>query len=451
LKIIIIGGNAAGMSAASKARRNDSQAEITVFEKSGAISYGSCGLPYFISDDIKDVQKLVAISRKDFMEKRKIAVHLFQQALSFDARKRVVVLKDLNTGTLREETYDRLIIATGARAVLPKLSGIELENVFTLRTLQDGLRIKSFVDQTQPRTVVIVGAGYIGLELAEALSKRGLQVHLVEMLDQVMPNMDEDMAGVIREELEKQKVKLYLSNALRALEGQGRVEQVLLGDGRKISAEMVIISIGVKPNTDFALTGGIQLGRSGAIAVNERMQTNIRHVFAAGDCAEAKSRITNKATYLPLGTTANKQGRIAGDNATGRQTRFKGITSTSAVKVFNLEVASTGISSAFAERLKLAVQSVRIISKSRAGYFPGVEKIVVKLIFAPQGGRLLGAQLVGGEGVAKRIDVLSVAVQQKMTVEEVAASDLSYAPPFAPVWDPILVAANQAVKMVRKN
>ena len=449
MKIVIIGGNAAGMSAASKARRNDPKAEIIVLEKSGDVSYGACGLPYYISGEIDRAESLIAVTYQDFVEKRKIDVRLHHEALAFDSRKKIIQVKDVINSSVFTLSYDRLIICSGAQAVRPGFPGVDLQNVFALRTLQDGLKIKSFIDQSKPRSAVIVGAGYIGLEMAEALGKRNMEVHLVEMLPQVMPNMDADMAQMIEDELKTKHVELYLGCALQALEGDLAVRRAVLADGRKIDTDLVILSIGVRPNVDFAVSGGVELGRSGAIAVDERMQTNLRHVYAAGDCAEAKCRVMNKTTYLPLGTTANKQGRVAGDNASGHKTRFAGITSTSVVKVFDVEAASTGINSSFAEKLKMPVKHVRIVSKSRAGYYPGAQEIAVKLIFDPGNGRLLGAQIAGKEGVAKRIDVLAVAVQQKMTVDEIASLDLSYAPPFAPVWDPVLIAAQQAQKLLQ--
>lgn len=451
MKIVIIGGNAAGMSAASKARRNDPKADIIVLEKSGDVSYGACGLPYFISGEIEKAESLIAVPYEDFIEKRSIDVRMHHEALAFDGHKKLIQVKDVVNNRVFTLDYERLIICSGAAAVWPEIPGNDLQNIFALRSLQDGIKIKDFVDKQNPKQAVIVGAGYIGLEMAEALSKRNVQVHLVEMLPQVMPNMDADMAEIIEQELKAKQVKLYLDNAVQALEGDQTFQRAVLGDGRKIDADMVILSIGVRPNVDFAVSGGVELGRSGAIAVNERMQTNLRYVYAAGDCAEAKFRVVNKTTWLPLGTTANKQGRVAGDNASGYKARFAGITSTSVVKVFEVEAASTGINSSFAKKLKMPVKQVRIVSKSRAGYYPGAKEIAVKLIFDPNSGRLLGAQIVGKEGVAKRIDVLAVAVQQKMTVDEIASLDLSYAPPFAPVWDPVLIAAQQAQKLVRRN
>jgi len=448
-RFLIIGGNAAGMSAASGIRRNLPEAEIIVFEQSGDISYGACGLPYYISDDIPEWERLIAISAEDFRQKRQIDVRLHQRAVSFDPRKKLVKAQSEEDGQIQEFAYDKLIIATGARAVKPPIPGIEMKNVFALRTLKDGIDIKNAVTGKPVKHAVIVGGGYIGLELAEALSKQGLSVSVVEMLDRLMPNVDTDISGEIEDELRQHGCAVYKSNAVEEILGDQNAERVRLADGTVLPADVVVVAVGVKPNVEFAVSGGVQLGSTGAIAVAPTMRTNVHNVFAAGDCAEAKNMVTGKNDYIPLGTTANKQGRIAGDNASGKSSKFKGIVGTAAVKVFDLEIARTGVCSASAAKMHTSFQSVVIKSKSRAGYYPDAKKIMVKLIFRTEDGRLLGAQIAGHEGVAKRIDVLATALQQRMTVQDVAELDLSYAPPFSPVWDPILVAANQAIKLVR--
>ena len=450
-RFIIIGGNAAGMSAASRIRRNLPEAEIVVFEESGDVSYGACGLPYYISDDIPEAERLIAISAEDFRQKRQIDVRLNYRAVSFDPGKKIVQVQSSETNQTEKIIYDKLIIATGARAVKPPLPGIELDNVFTLRTLQDGIRIKKTVTGGKHKTAVVVGGGYIGLEMAEALNKQGMQVAIVEMLDRLMPNVDTDISAEIENEVQTNRCTIYKSNAVEEIMGTTSVERIRLADGTILPADVVVIAVGVKPNVEFAVSGGVQLGRTGAIAVAPTMRTNVHNVFAAGDCAEAKNLVTGKNDYIPLGTTANKQGRIAGDNASGKTNKFAGIVGTAAVKVFGLEIARTGVCLQSAQKLYSAFKSVLITSKSRAGYYPAPKKITVKLIFRTEDGRLLGAQMVGEEGVAKRIDILATALHQRMTVQDISDLDLSYAPPFAPVWDPILVAANQAKKLVRSK
>jgi len=449
MKIVIIGGNAAGMSAASKARRNNKSAQIIVFEKSGTVSYGACGLPYFISDDIKDANQLLAVSVDEFREQRNIDVRLFHEALSFDPRKKVVYLTDSNKNEQLQQTYDQLIICTGASSVRPAIPGIDLKQVFFLRSLADGKIIKSFIDKENPKHAVVIGAGYIGLEMAEALKKRGMDVTVIEAVDQVMPILDPDMADLVQTMLETKQVWVLKNLMVAGISGDGKAQKIHLSDGRELPVDLVLVSAGIHPNVEFAKSGGVQLGTSGAIKVDAHLRTNLRSVYAAGDCAESVCRVVNKTTHVPLGTTANKQGRVAGDNASGVLSKFNGNTTTSVVKIFDSEVASTGLSSALAERFQIPYSTVQIKAGSRAHYYPGSKEIHVKLIFNNQNGRLLGSQIVGGEGVAKRIDILATALYNKMTVAQVAELDLSYSPPFAPVWDAVLIAANQAVKKVR--
>jgi len=449
MKIVVIGGNAAGMSAASRARRNAPKAEITVFEKDETVSYGACGLPYFIGGVIPSAEHLIAVSLKDFIEKRQIAVHVLHPVQKILPRKKTIVVRDSTRDRIFEVPYDKLIISTGASAVVPPIPGVENAGVFKLRTLNDGREIHDFVEQEQPKCALIVGGGYIGLEMAEALHARGIKVHLAEMLPAVMPNMDADMAQLLQEELLRNGLTLHLQNALKRIEAENGRLKATLADNRDLHVDMIVLAIGVRPNVRLAEEAGIELGPTGAIRVNSRMQTNNSNIYAAGDCAEARHLVSGKAAYIPLGTTANKQGRIAGDNASGKVSRFKGIVGTAVVKVFDLEAGMTGLSSKEAEALRIPFKSITIKSRSRAGYYPGAKPLHVKLIFSPVDGKLLGGQIVGGEGVAKRVDVLATALHQKMTVAEVSELDLSYAPPFAPVWDALLVAAGEARKLVR--
>ncbi len=449
MKIVVVGANAAGLSAASKARRNNKQAEIIVLEQGGDISYGACGLPYYIGGVIEKAESLIAVSLEDFREKRNIDIRLFQKALSFNARQKIIEVENISEKNTYQLTYDRLIISTGATAVRPAVKGFDHSRVFVLRTLQDGKHIRSFIEKEKPQRAVVIGGGYIGLEMAEALQRRDMQVSLVEMQPQIMPNMDADMAELLQNELEAHQVQIFTGTAVTEIREVEGLLHLYLSEGRTLQADMVVMSVGIKPNTELAQSGGVQLGKTGAIEVDDRMQTNLRHVYAAGDCAEARCRVLNKSTWVALGTTANKQGRVAGDNASGGRSRFFGITSTSAVKVFDLETAMCGLSSNHMEKYRLDAKSVTVKAGSRAGYYPGSQKMTIKLWFAAGEGKLLGAQMVGKEGVSKRIDVLATALAQKMTVEEISELDLSYSPPFAPVWDPILIAAGQAVKQVR--
>jgi NADPH-dependent 2,4-dienoyl-CoA reductase/sulfur reductase-like enzyme len=448
-KFLIIGGNAAGMSAASRIRRNDKSAEIIVLEKSNIVSYGACGLPYFISDDIKQETDLIARTLLEFKEKSNIDIHLQHEVYSLDPRKRSVSAQAINKGEHITYNYDKLLISTGAKAIIPDIPGTDLDNVFALKSMEDGVRIKSLVQNGKIRKAVIAGGGYIGLEMAEALHKQNIDVTIVEMQNRLMKNVDEDISQQIELELQSHDCDVIKNDGLQSLSGKQSVEEVHLHSGKSINADMVLFCVGIKPKVSFAKKSGLHLGKSGAIAINPRMQTNIPNVYAAGDCAEVKNLVSNKFEYIPLGTTANKQGRIAGDNMSGKISNFKGVTATAVVKVFDLEVARAGLTLVEAEAIKMNVKSISISSRSRAHYYPGHQPITVKLIFESASGRLLGGQIIGKEGAAKRIDVLATALHQKMTVGDISELDLSYAPPYAPVWDPILIAAQQAQKMIR--
>jgi NADPH-dependent 2,4-dienoyl-CoA reductase/sulfur reductase-like enzyme len=448
-RLVVIGGVAAGMSAASRARRLNPKIEIMVFEKSGFVSYGSCGLPYFVSDVIKAPENLVVYDAKFFKEKRNIDVYLHHEVLKIFPAKRSVLVKDLEKDKEFEVGYDKLVIATGARAVKPNIKGIDLNGIFTIRFLEDGIAIKNFIRENSPKKALIIGAGYIGMEMAEALVSLGIDVTIVEVMPNILGSMDDEINEVVEAELQKNGVKLLKSTSVVEFVGDGFVRKAILNNGSSLDVDLVIVGAGIKPNSEIARDAGIEIGRSGAIAVNQRMETNIPGVFAAGDCAEAFHLVLGRPVYIPLGTTANKQGKVAGENAVGGNAIFKGIVGTAVFKVFELEVARTGISEKQAKEEGIDYVSTVIEHSSRAHYYPGGSKIRVKLIAERKTGRLLGAEMVGRDGVAKRIDVFATALHARMSIGEIAGLDLSYAPPFAPVWDPILIAANDIEKKLK--
>jgi NADPH-dependent 2,4-dienoyl-CoA reductase/sulfur reductase-like enzyme len=448
-RLVVIGGVAAGMSAASRARRLNPKIEIMVFEKSGFVSYGSCGLPYFVSDVIKAPENLVVYDAKFFKEKRNIDVYLHHEVLKIFPAKRSVLVKDLEKDKEFEVGYDKLVIATGARAVKPNIKGIDLNGIFTIRFLEDGIAIKNFIRENSPKKALIIGAGYIGMEMAEALVSLGIDVTIVEVMPNILGSMDDEINEVVEAELQKNGVKLLKSTSVVEFVGDGFVRKAILNNGSSLDVDLVIVGAGIKPNSEIARDAGIEMGRSGAIAVNQRMETNIPGVFAAGDCAEAFHLVLGRPVYIPLGTTANKQGKVAGENAVGGNAIFKGIVGTAVFKVFELEVARTGISEKQAKEEGIDYVSTVIEHSSRAHYYPGGSKIRVKLIAERRTGRLLGAEMVGRDGVAKRIDVFATALHARMSIDEIAGLDLSYAPPFAPVWDPILIAANDIEKKLK--
>lgn len=450
-RLVVIGGVAAGMSAASRARRLKPDMEIVVFEKSGFVSYGSCGLPYFVSDIIKSPENLVVYDAKFFKEKRNIDVFVHHEVLKIFPAKRSILVKNLENGREFEVNYDKLVIATGARAVKPNIKGIELKGIYTIRFLEDGIAIKNFIRENSPKKALIIGAGYIGMEMAESLVSLGLDVTIVEQMPNILGNMDDEINEIVEQELARNGVKLLKSVSVNEFSGEdGYVKRAMLSNGQAIDVDLVIVGAGIKPNSEIAREAGVELGRSGAIAVNQKMETNVQGIYSAGDCAEAFHLVLNRPVYIPLGTTANKQGKVAGENAAGGNAIFKGIVGTAVFKVFELEVARTGISEKQAKSEGFDYISTVIEHGSRAHYYPGGSKIRVKLIADKKTGRLLGAEMVGRDGVAKRIDVFATALHARLTVDEIGHLDLSYAPPFAPVWDPILIAANDLEKKIKK-
>ncbi|RRR66309.1 MAG: NADH oxidase [Candidatus Viridilinea halotolerans] len=441
-KIVIVGGGAAGMSAAAKARRTDPTLDIVVYERSGYVSYGACGFPYAIKGEIARVEDVVVRTPAQFA-KQGIQAHVGHEVLAVDAAAQTLRVRELASGTECAVAWDELVLTAGGAPSRPPLPGIDLPGVFVLRTVEDALAIRNWVEQQRPAHGVIIGGGYIGLEMAEALAAHGISLTLVERLPQVVASLDPEMAAHVQTELEQQGVTVRLEQAVEGLTGDDRVRAVLVG-GATIPAAIVIMAVGIRPSATLAHAAGVALGPTGAIAVDDHQRTNVPHIWAAGDVAEAHHLVTGRPAWVPLGTTANKQGRVLGENLGGGDVRFGGIVGTVVVKVFDLEAASSGLSEGQAQTEGFAVQTVSATAGSRAHYMPGHQPIHVKLVYDATTRRLLGGQLVGREGVSKRIDTIAAALHARWTVDELAELDLSYAPPFSPVWDPILVAANLA-------
>lgn len=446
MKVLIIGGNAAGMSAASAVRRLSKESEIVVLEKDAYISYASCSLPYYVSDDVKSVEKLFALTADEARRERGIDVRLFKEATEIDIGGKRVIAKDVKSGFLESYDFDKLVIATGASPIIPNFEGVNLKGIFTIRNINDGIAIKNFISDRRPKEAVIVGGGYIGLEMSESLRKRGLNVTVVEKMDRLLGTMEKEVSEKVESVLQKEGVTVMKNVSVKAFYGkEGYVRSVAL-DSNEIPCDIVILSIGVRPNSDLAKRAGIELGVAESIRIDNFMRTNYEDVYACGDCAEAIHLVTGKRVYIPLGTTANRQGRIAGENVAGKKTEFKGVLGTAMTKVFELEVARTGLSSIEAEREKMDFVKVTIEGSSRSKAYPSGKPILVTYIVERSSGMLLGAQLVGEEGVALRVDTVASCIYNRMTVYDVASIDLGYAPPFATVWDPILIAANEAIK-----
>ncbi|MCE8429280.1 MAG: FAD-dependent oxidoreductase [Candidatus Methanoperedens sp.] len=450
-RIVVIGGVGAGLSAASKARKLRSDIEILVFEKSGHISYGACGLPYLISDLIKSPEDLVSHDSKFFKEERDINVFLFHEVVAIYPAKQSVLVKNLQTGAENEYQYDKLVITTGARIFVPQIKGIEIKGIFTIKTLQDGIEIKDFIRKNVPKRALIVGAGHIGLEIAEALIIAGMDVTIVARGPDILGTMDEEITKIVEEGLVRNNVMLLKSTSVREfISKNGYVRKAILENSESINADIVIVCSGMRPNSEIAKEAGIEIDHTGAINVNQRMETNVPGIYSAGDCAMAYHQILKRQVYIPLGTTAIKQGKVAGENMVGGNASFKGIVGTDILKVFDLEVARTGLSGIDAQIEGFNFISNVVEQSSRAHYYPGGCKIRIKLIAEVNTGRILGAEMVGKEGISKRIDVFATAIAAKMTVEDIGDLDLSYAPPFAPVWDPILIAANDLKKKINE-
>ncbi|MBW2520486.1 MAG: FAD-dependent oxidoreductase [Deltaproteobacteria bacterium] len=444
-RIVIIGGDAAGMSAASKIRRMRPDQAILVFERTDFTSYSACGIPYFIGGLIDDVDQLIARNPETFRDKYGIEVRTQHEVVAIDPQSQRITVRSRKNCEFTE-AYDQLLIATGARPFCPDVPGANSSGIFGLSTLASGIRVREFLVNHQPKQAVVVGGGYIGLEMAEALIRQKLKVSLVQRSSQVMGTLDPDMGALVSKALKDVGVTLYLSERLEGFETScGRVTGVVT-DLRTLPADLVILGMGVRPNSELAGKAGVSLGEKDAIKVDNRMRTETENIWAAGDCVATLNRITGKPTYVALGTVANKQGVVAGMNLAGGDSQFPGVVGTAVSKICKVEVARSGLQEKELKALGYEYAVATIDAKTRAGYFPGAGPITVKLLGEKNSGRLLGAQIVGMEGAAKRIDTIATALTARMTVKDLVDLDLSYAPPFSPVWDPVQIAARKLVK-----
>ena len=439
-RLVVIGGGAAGMSAASAARRVDPAREIVVLESCGYAAYGLCGLPYYLSGVVDSAEALVSYPPAYFRERRRIDLRLHTHATRLDPEQRIVHVR--SGGRETRLGYDRLVVAAGGSPAMPPIPGLEHPRVFGVRTLGDAIGLRSLLDAGRIGHALVVGAGYIGLEMAEALVARGVHVTQVELLPRVMPNLDAPLAELVAAEVLGHGVDLRLGTGLRAVraDADGLIAQV---GADALTVDAVIVATGVRPAATVAADAGALTGPGGALLVDDRMRTSLPGVFAAGDCVAPLHRVLGRPAFVPLGPAANKTGRVAGTVAAGGDARFPGVVGTAVVKVFDLTVARTGLTLAEAEAEGLPAVATDATGRSRAKYYPGSAPVRVRLVHEP-GGRVLGAQFVGGEDVAKRVDAVAVALQAGMDVTDLAGLDLSYAPPFAPVYEPILLAAQAA-------
>lgn len=432
MRIVVIGAVAAGTSAAAKARRNNDQADIVIYERDTHISYSGCGLPYYIGGEVEEIDELTPRNPAFFKKKYNVDIFTGHEVLDVDVDHRQITVENLTSGEVFTDCYDKLVLATGASAFRPNITGVELDHVFFLRNVKNALAIKEFMMVQKPKTAVIAGTGFIGFELLENLMHENIDVTIVEMADKITPNLDIDMATFLENKLLEQGVKVLKSTQIVKIDKGG----VVLSGGKFLSADMVIMATGVRPNVELAIKAGIQLGNTGAIAVSATMQTNISDVYACGDCVETYSSITGKPVYRPLGSTANKTGRIAGDSITGGLLSYRGNLGTGIFKLFHMTIASTGLSEKEAHAEGYDVVICHNIKPNKPEYMGGKE-MVIKAIADKLTGRLLGVQIIGEDGVDKRIDVFATLITYKATVEELFHLDLAYAPPFSTTKDPV--------------
>ena len=447
-KLIIIGGDAAGMTAASKVRREQPDRDIVVFEKSRYTSYSACGIPYYISEIVETIDELIVRGPEVFREEYNIDVRTLHKVLEVDTDNKRVRVLDKENKTEFWEHYGQLLIATGAKAFCPEVEGYAKEGIFGISTLKSGIKLENYIEEKKPKNAVIIGGGYIGLEMAEALLIRGLEVSLVNRSAQVMNTLDPDMGALVSAAMQKLGVKLYLDEELVRFEQQNDKVTAVVTDKRTIETDIVVLGMGSSPNTAFLKGSGIELGAKGAIKVNAQMQTNIPDVYAAGDCVETLNLVSRQHMHIALGTLANKTGLVAGSSLAGEKAIFPGAVGTAVCKVCSYEVARTGLLEKEIKKLGIDYATATIKTKTRAHYYPGAKDITVKLLAEKNSGRLLGGQIIGEEDAAKRIDVLATALTHNLTLQNLIDLDLSYAPPFSLVWDPVQTAARKLIKDV---
>ena len=440
MKVVIVGGVAGGATAAARIRRLDEQAEIVVFERSGFISYANCGLPYYIGGVIEDPEELTLQTPESFFSRFRVAMRVRHEVTAIHPDRKTVSVTNLETGEEFEEGYDKLILSPGAKPTQPRLPGVGLNKLFTLRTVEDTFRIKAYISENHPKSAVLAGGGFISLELAENLRELGMEVTIVQRPKQLMNPFDPDMAAFIHSEMRRHGVKLALGHTVEGFEEKGGGVDVLLKDEAPLHADMVVLAIGVSPDTQLAQDAGLELGVKGSIVVNDRMETSVPDIYAVGDAVQVKHFVTGQDVLLSLAGPANKQGRIAADNICGGDSHYMGSQGSSVIKVFDLTAATTGVNETNAKKAGLDVDTVILSPMSHAGYYPGGKVMTMKVVFEKETYRLLGAQIVGYKGVDKRIDVLATAIRARLKATELKDLDLAYAPPYSSAKDPVNMA-----------
>ena len=449
MKVLIIGGVAGGASAAARLRRLDENAEIIIFERGEHISFANCGLPYYIGGVIKNKENLVVQSPEDMKKRFNIDVRVLNEAIDINVKKKEVTVHEIKTGKDYQESYDRLILSPGASPIKPPVKGFDAPNVFTLRDIPDTFSIKDFIDQHHPKRAVVVGAGYIGMELAENLHARGVITTIVELAEQVLGPLDYEMASLVHQHLKEKGIEFYLSDQIKEVSYQDNISTIKLESGKEIKTDLILIGIGVRPEVQLAKKAGLKIGTRGGIIVDKTLKTSDNNIYAVGDAIEVKDYINGSPALIPLAGPANKQGRIAANNIFGIQEEYNGTQGTSVIKVFDMTVAGTGNNEKLLKRFGIPYEKSFTHSATHAGYYPGATPLSVKLIFAPENGKILGAQIVGYEGVDKRIDVIATAIRAGMSVFDLGKLELAYAPPYSSAKDPVNMAVYVASNILK--
>ena len=445
MKVVIVGGVAGGATAAARIRRLDESADIKVFERSGYISYANCGLPYYIGGVITDSSELTLQTPESFWSRFRVSMKVHHEVTAIDPDRKVVTVHDLDADAVFEEPYDKLLLAPGAKPTRPRLQGLDSGRLFTLRTVEDTLRIRSFVEKERPRSAVLAGGGYIGLEVAENLRNLGMEVTIVQSHDHLMVPLDRDMASFVHSRLRSAGVSLLLSRSVEGFEDREGGIDVLVSGGNRLHADMAILAIGVTPDTSFAYEAGLAAGgRPGSITVNDRMETSVRDIYAVGDAVEIRNVITGRPSWIALAGPANKEARVAADNICGKESHYRGSLGSSVIKLFDQTVATMGINESAAKAASIDYDRIYLSPSNHAGYYPGGRTMTMKILFEKGSYRLLGAQIIGYEGVDKRIDVLATAAMAGLSVIDLKDLDLAYAPPYSSAKDPVNMAGFMA-------
>ena len=444
MKVVIVGGVAGGATAAARIRRLDENAQVVVFERSGYISYANCGLPYYIGGVIEDSRELTLQTPESFLQRFRIEMKVRHEVLAIHPEQKTVTVRNLNTGETFEESYDKLLLSPGAKPTQPELPGTGTDRLFTLRTVEDTLRIHEFVKKEKPKSAILAGGGFIGLELAENLHDLGIQVTIVQRPKQLMNPLDSEMAAFIHAKMRSEGIRLMLGHSVDGFaQSEGGV-QVLLKGEEPLSADLVILAIGVTPDTVLAREAGLKLGLKGSIVVNDRMETSVPDIYAVGDAVQVRHAVTGSDAVISLAGPANKQGRIAADNICGLDSHYQGSQGSSVIKLFDMTIAATGINEKTAQKEGISYDKIYLSPMNHAGYYPGGTVMSMKILFEKETYRLLGAQIVGYEGVDKRIDVLATAIHMNMSALQLKDLDLAYAPPYSSAKDPVNMAGYMA-------